>query len=250
MTGGAATPLYDEIGRTYAQTRRSDPRIARQIRAALGDADSVINIGAGSGSYEPEDLQVVGVEPSMTMIRQRLPERGPSVRGTAEAIPFPTASFDASLAILTLHHWTDWRAGIREMVRVARKRTVMLTWETLEPPFWLVGRYFPAFLERDRQRFPPLADVAEALGGAEIQRVMIPADCQDGFLGAFWNRPEQYLDPRVRAGISSFEKVLPSDPRLARLAGDLRSGLWDRELGSLRGMKEIDLGYRLLVATH
>ncbi|MCW5834009.1 MAG: class I SAM-dependent methyltransferase [Labilithrix sp.] len=244
-------PLYDDIGTDYATVRRADPRIARAIRAALGDAASVVNVGAGSGSYEPVDLDVTAVEPSAEMIRQRPPGAAPCVQAWAESLPFEDGSFDAALAVLTVHHWSDRARGLREMRRVARRRVVVLTWDpaTIDA-FWMVTEYLPEIADLDLPRFPTLAELEDALPSARVTRVPIPRDCEDGFLGAFWGRPEAYLDPRVRRGISVFRQ-LPAAitaPALERLEADLRAGVWDERHAALRGAAELDLGYRLVAA--
>jgi SAM-dependent methyltransferase len=244
-------PLYDRIGRGYATTRRTDPRLAAAIQDALGDARSVVNVGAGTGAYEPPGGRVVAVEPSREMIRQRPPGAAPAVRAVAEALPFADGAFDAALAVLTLHHWTDQACGLAELRRVARRRVVVLTWDPAAADrFWLTTDYLPEFVAIDLPRFPPLAELARVLGATDVRPVPIPADCIDGFLGAFWRRPEAYLDPAVRSGISSFSQVDPAAVArgVARLAADLASGAWETRHGPLRRQDALDLGYRLLVA--
>lgn len=246
----SASILYDDIGRGYARQRRSDPRIAAQLRAALGDAPSVLNVGAGAGSYEPDDRTVVAVEPSAVMLAQRPPGSAPAVRARAEALPFADRAFAAVLAVLTLHHWADRAAGLAECARVARKRVVLLTWDAASDGFWLVQDYFPEFLEIDRQRFPAMEAYARMFGpGArvEVLPVPIPRNCVDGMLGAYWARPEAYLDAQVRAGISSFAHP-GAEQGLERLASDLASGAWHERHGHLLQLDELDLGYRLVVA--
>jgi SAM-dependent methyltransferase len=241
---------YDAIGVGYARTRRADPRIAARIARALGDAASVLNVGAGTGSYEPRDRRVVAVEPSTTMIRQRPAGSAPAVRAAAEHLPLADGAFDAALAILTLHHWTDPGRGLAEIRRVARGRVVLFTWDQpIWESFWLIREYFPA-VEIDRQRAVALADIASALGGCRSEVVPIPHDCVDGFQGAFWRRPEAYLDPRVRAGISTFARmdVDTVDEAVGRLAADLESGAWAERHRDLAERDELDLGYRLVVA--
>ena len=240
--------LYDQIGVGYAAMRRPDPRIAAHIGAALGDARTVVNVGAGAGSYEPSDRDVVAVEPSAVMVAQRRPGSAPAVRGVADALPFPDAAFDAALAILTLHHWPSWRRGLAELRRVARRRVVLFTWDPACEGFWLVRDYFPEILEIDRPRFPAPAAVSEILGPVEVRPVPVPADCTDGFLGAYWRRPAAYLDTGVRAAISVLAGVGDDDPRLARLAADLASGAWERRNGPLLALSELDIGYRLVIA--
>ena len=240
---------YDAIGRTYTATRATEPRIAARIWAALGDARTVVNVGAGTGSYEPPDRGVTAVEPSAVMIAQRPPGAAPAVQASAEALPFDDASFDAAMAVLTLHHWGDLRAGCAELRRVARDRVVVFSWDpTYVGRMWLGPEYFPQHAREDADGFPSLADQAAALG-AEVQVVPIPWDCRDGFFSAFWRRPEAYLDPAVRAGISTLAKRSEDElaEGLARLRADLDSGAWARRHADLLERDELDLGYRLLV---
>jgi SAM-dependent methyltransferase len=247
----ASSPVYDRIGIGYAAMRRPDPRIARDIAAALGDARSVVNVGAGSGSYEPGDRPVVAVEPSLQMVRQRPRDAAPVVRGVAEHLPFADGAFDAALAVLTLHHWTDRAAGLAELVRVARHRVVLFTWDpTPRVGFWLTEAYLPAILEIDAPSFPTMIELAAHLGPIDVRPAPVPHDCVDGFLGAYWRRPDALLDPDVRRGISCFGQ-LPADvvdEGVSRLAADLESGAWDARFGHLRGETSADLGYRIVVA--
>jgi len=206
-------------------------------------------VGAGAGSYEPLDRHVVAVEPSLTMIRQRPVDAAPAVRAVAAALPFRDASFDAALAILTIHHWPDLGRGLAELARVARRRVVLLTHDPAEFGFWLFD-YFPELSRIDRRILPTLDELRGALGAVSVFDVPVPRDCTDGFLGAYWCRPEAYLDAGVRSAISSFAKLAPAELEdgLARLAGDLRTGEWERRHGSLRTRESVDLGYRLVVA--
>jgi SAM-dependent methyltransferase len=242
---------YDQIGVTYATTRRPDPRIERQIAEALGDARSVVNVGAGVGAYEPPGLEVVAVEPSAVMLAQRAPGAAPAVQASAEELPFPDGSFDAALAVLTMHHWSDWRAGVAELRRVARKRIVMLTFDPAYiASYWLVRDYLPQIAVQDEARFPPLATVAAAFGGAEIAPVPIAHDCTDGFLCAWWKRPLAYLEDGVRANISSLASLDPSlaAEALGRLERDVADGTWAERNADLLALDAADFGYRLLVA--
>jgi SAM-dependent methyltransferase len=241
--------LYDRIGTGYAAYRRPDARIASRIEDALGAARSVVNVGAGTGSYEPADRTVIAVEPSGEMVRQRAASAAPAVRGAAERLPLRDHSVDAALAVLTLHHWTDWRRGLEEMRRVARDRVVILTWDPEHAGFWLVQEYFPQIPAADRETFPTLAEMERVLGPIDVRPVPVPADCSDGFLGAYWRRPERYLDAGARAAISGFAKLRDVDETLARLRADLADGSWERRHGELLALPEIDLGYRLIVAT-
>jgi SAM-dependent methyltransferase len=240
--------LYDRIGAGYAAWRRPDPRIAAHITAALGSARTVLNVGAGAGSYEPADRRVVAVEPSGEMVRQRPPGAAPAVRASAERLPFRDGAFDAAMGILTLHHWPDWRAGLREMRRTARGPVVVLTWDPAHEGFWLVQDYFPEILAVDRVIMPTLAEMEEVLGPLQVQALPVPADCVDGFLGAYWRRPAMYLDDGARGAISSFAKLDDVRPGLARLRADLADGGWERRNAALLDRSELDIGYRLLIA--
>jgi SAM-dependent methyltransferase len=240
--------LYDAIGGAYVETRRPDPRIARVIRGALGDAASVVNIGAGSGSYEPTDLAVVPVEPSELMIRQRPPSRAPAVHGVAEALPLLDKSVDAALAVLAAHHWADRPAAFAEIRRVARRRAVFFTHDPAASFGWL-DDYFPGLAGESISRYPQLAEF-ELLGRVTIEPVPVPADCTDGFTAAYWRRPDAYLDEGIRANMSTFALL---DGRVvaagvARLARDLADSSWHGRYASLRTLPELDVGYRLVVA--
>ena len=243
--------VYDEIGHSYVTTRQPDPRIAQAIRVALGEERTVLNVGAGTGSYEPTDLQVVAVEPSLAMIRQRPAGTAPVIQAAAEHLPWADAAFDATLAILTVHHWSDQAAGLTELSRVARHRVVLLTWDpACRDAFWLTTQYVPEVVDFDVPRFPSMTELARCLGRIEARPLLIPHDCQDGFLGAFWRRPEAYLDPNVRRAMSGFAQLPPEviHAGLARLAADLRSGQWDVQFGWVRDQASLDLGYRLIIA--
>jgi SAM-dependent methyltransferase len=227
------------------KTRRADPRIARAIRAALADAASVVNIGAGSGSYEPTDLPVVPVEPSETMIRQRPSSLPRALVGTAEDLPLRPQSVDAALAVLSAHHWRDRPAAFEEIRRVARKRAVFFTHDPDSTFGWL-DDYFRG-LAGD-SRYPTLAEF-DALGRVTIDPVPIPGDCTDGFTAAYWRRPDAYLDETIRANMSTFALL---DDRVvaegaARLARDLADRSWHRRYASLLDLPQLDVGYRLVV---
>jgi SAM-dependent methyltransferase len=240
--------LYDTIGPGYDAHRRPDPRIAEAITAALGDAASVVNVGAGAGSYEPADREVVAVEPALAMIRQRRADSAPVVQASAPALPFRDGAFAAALAVLTVHHWPDRAGGLAEMARVARERVVIVTWDPASHGFWLVDDYFPELVAIDRRIFPPLDELRRALGRIEARPLPVPHDCVDGFLGAYWRRPAAYLDAGVRGAISTFTKLRDVDAGLARLRADLAGGTWHRRHGHLADQPEHDLGYRLVIA--
>lgn len=241
--------LYDTIGGTYARHRRPDPRIASAIVAALGDARSVVNIGAGTGAYEPSDRDVIGVEPSAVMIQQRPPGAALCLQGSADALPIETKSVDAVMAILSAHHWGDLERGFREMARVARKRAVLLTWVPDSPPFWLTEQYFPEIKAHDLTIFPTTPELATILeriiGPVETEPVTIPHDCTDGLLCAFWRRPDAYLNANVRSGMSSFARI-DAEPGLVKLRDDLSSGRWAERNGHLLELDALDLGYRIV----
>lgn len=240
--------LYDHIGQKYTDTRRPDPRIARAIVAALRNAETVVNVGAGAGAYEPIDKFLIAIEPSWEMIQQRSRGTTPVVQAVAEALPLRAGTFDAAIAVLTLHHWVDWRSGLAEMKRVA-ERVVLFTFDpSALDEFWLTEAYFPEIIELDRRRSPSIASIMRELGECRVDAVPIPHDCVDGFLAAFWRRPEAYLNPSIRASMSGFALLDPKTVHrgVARLESDLRSGDWERRFGHLRSLEVLDAGYRLL----
>jgi SAM-dependent methyltransferase len=190
---------------------------------------------------------MIAVEPSRQMILQR-PDRSNVVQGVAEALPFRDASFDAAMAVLTLHHWTDQSRGIEESVRVARRRVVILTWDSASEGFWLVQDYFPELLQMDRRIFPSVEELRAWLGPSTVQPIPIPADCTDGLLGAYWRRPHAYLDPAIRAGMSSFARTFAIEARLHKLEADLASGGWEQRHQRLLETEALDIGYRLVIA--
>lgn len=239
--------LYDTIGKGYANYRKPDPRIAAKILDALGEARNIVNIGAGAGSYEPADRAVIAVEPSPTMIAQRLPGSAPVVCGRAEALPFADKSFDVATAFLTTHHWSNLKVGLKEMARVACGPCIFLDHVPTAPGFWLLRDYFPQMAAKMK---PLLAlDVARAVfGPLRIVPIPIPHDCSDGFLCAYWRRPEAYLDPEVRAAISFFASASDTEEGVAQLRRDLEDGTWLRRNSQLLHETEMDLGYRLIIA--
>jgi SAM-dependent methyltransferase len=242
------TALYERIGGGYARARQPDPHIATAIHGAIGPARSVVNVGAGTGSYEPSDRAVVAVEPSRAMIAQRAAGSAQAIQGIAERLPFADGTFDVALATLTTHHWVDWRAGIAEMKRVARQRVVVLTFDpVVSHRYWLVRDYLPSIASLSTDTFL-FRDVAAEIGG-NVRVVMVPAGCRDGFLAAYWRRPQRYLDPQVRAGISAFHALPVEELRdgLASLEGDIQSGAWAKRNDELLHAAEFDGGYRLVV---
>jgi SAM-dependent methyltransferase len=243
--------LYDSIGATYTVTRRTEPRIAARLWAALGDARRVLNVGAGTGSYEPPGRAVTAVEPSALMRAQRPAGAAPCVSAAAESLPFEDQSFDAAMAVSTVHHWPDPIAGLREMRRVAR-RVVVFTHDSSDTGwrrrFWLTRDYLPEVADLLVGR-PSLTELARAIG-ARIEPVLIPWDCADGFFEAYWRRPEAYLDERIRRGISVWARVGPeAEQRAVRgLRNDLASGRWAERNRDLLDLDAAELGLRLLIA--
>ncbi len=242
--------VYDRIGGSYAVGRREDPRIARVIWAALGDARSVVNVGAGAGSYEPRDRDVIAVEPSSIMLAQRAPGAAPVVHGFAEELPFADAAFDAAMGVLTIHHWTDRQCGLAELRRVARERIVLFVRDPDACRWWWLYHYFPASRELIASRETPLEQIAEALGELEVVPVPIPADCRDGFEAAFWRRPYAYLNPAAQQAMSALALIPDADRKAGTrlLLHDLQTGEWQRRWNGLLSCEELDLGYRVLTA--
>lgn len=239
--------LYDKIGVGYTNLRKPDPRIAKAIHNALGNAKTILNVGAGTGSYEPIDREVTALEPSAEMIGQRQPGSGKAHQGSAEYMPFADNQFDAAMAVLTVHHWSNLETGLREMRRVAKGRLVILTFDPEAHYFWLAD-YIPEIVELDQPIMPKMSEYGRILGDVEIQNVPVPYDCTDGFLGAYWRRPNAYLDPEVRASISTFAKLDDTPESLAQLEQDLNNGAWEERYGHLMEDESLDAGYRLVIA--
>lgn len=243
--------VYDTIGPGYAKRRVADPRIRAAVLEALGDARRVLDVGAGAGSYEPQDRQVVALDASATMLAQRPAGSAPAVAGDAERLPFAGGAFDAAMAVLTVHHWSDRRAGYAELRRVAPRRVVLTYEPSVHNRLWVVVDYVPEIAALDERRPGFCVDeVAEGIGADRVIAVPVPWDCTDGFIMAFWRRPEAYLDPLARAATSGFPSV---DQRavgraMARLREDLASGAWDERYGALRALAELDAGLRLVIA--
>jgi SAM-dependent methyltransferase len=243
---------YESHGAGYALRRRADPRIAARLHEALGDAATVINVGAGAGSYEPEDRYVVAVERSPAMRAQRPPSRVPAIDSAAERLPFDDDSFDAAMATITVHQWSDKARGLRELQRVTRGPIAILTFDpdALER-FWLAD-YAPELIAAERKRYPQIAWLSSLLGsGSEVHSIAVPTDCTDGFTEAYFARPEQLLEDDVRRAQSAWGFVEREDEQraVARLREDLASGAWDRRYGELREQPEFDGSLRLIVAS-
>jgi SAM-dependent methyltransferase len=246
------SPVYDTIGQGYLAHRRADPRWAAVIDEQLGNGRVVVNVGAGTGNYEPVGgCAVVAVEPSVVMVEQRAPGAAPAVRASGSALPLATGCADVAMAILTMHHWDDWAAGLAELCRVAPRRVVVLTMDfELHARFWFLEDYVPEVGEFTRRQRPDADTVAGIIGATASIPLLVPRDMQDGVLGAYWCRPEAYLDPAVRANCSGLALADPAVVArgVAALEADLSSGEWRRRHADLDEVAEIDLGYRLVVA--
>lgn len=246
--GQRKSPEYDRIGRGYHAKRRPDPRLRAAIDEAIGPASTILNVGAGAGSYEPSDRPVVALEPSGVMLAQHPGHR--RVRGVAEHLPFDDGAFDVALAILTVHHWEDLSAGLAELRRVAR-RQVLFTWDPNHPhKLWITTDYVPAIDVLEISRFTSLTSIVDALGAHTVERFEIPHDFTDGFQAAFWRRPEMYLDPDVRAASSTFASLPPEVvlPGIERLRRDLQTGKWHETYRELLAIERADFGHRIVIA--
>ncbi len=240
---------YERIGAGYAASRQADPRVGRQINDAIGVAASVINVGAGSGNYEPGDRRTVAVEPSPTMLAQR-PGTVPVIRAVAERLPIPDDTFDVATAIFTVHHWTDRAAGLRELGRVARRQVCLVYDSAITSQMWLADYFQEMATAAWEIDVPDAAAIGEHLEVEEVRTLWVPPDCTDGFTGAFWNRPERYLEPAVQAGMSTLSRLSPEERATgsARLAEALASGAWEEANGHLRSADRFDMGYRLVLS--
>jgi SAM-dependent methyltransferase len=250
MSSDRAT--YDRIGTGYRGVRGTDPALAGRIWTALGDARTVLNVGAGTGSYEPPDRWVLAVEPSAVMIAQRPPGAAPVIQTTAEQLPLADGTVDAAMGVLTIHHWKNVAVGLRELERVARKRIVLVTMDVdALAELWIVRDYLPELLGRHTARFPTIDRLQTLLPNAEVEVLRVPRECEDGFMGAFWGRPHAYLDPVARAATSPWHDLPPAvvDRALTQLRKDLDSGEWQRRYGDLLARDELDIGLRLITAS-
>ena len=243
---------YDKYGQKYSNQRQTDPRIAAYINTALGTAKTVLNVGAGAGSYEPEERYLVAVEPSAVMRYQRkISNRVPAVIGTADSLPFDDDSFDASMALVTVHHWPDIKKGLQELRRVTKQQVIIMTFDPDSLDNFWNAQYFPEVIEIERRRYPKIDVLIDVLGGrCEVQPIPIPFDCVDGFQEAFYGRPEAFLDKEVRKAQSAWG-FLPEGEEgkiVDRLRGDLQSGAWDRKFGQFRSQRSFTCALRLVIA--
>ena len=244
-------PAYDRIGIHYGEVRCADPRFEAALWAALGDAQTVLNVGAGAGSYEPRDREVIAVEPSPVMIAQRPADAAPAIQGVAEALPLEDKSVDATMGVFTMQHWDDVDRGLSEILRVTRDRVVFITLDVgVTAEMWLCRDYLPEIIEHDRETFPTITHLENVLPNVSVEPLPVPADCSDGFCVALWGRPEAHLDPRIRRSSSIWHLLSNAivEPALDRLRRDLESGEWDRRYGALRARASLDVGLRLVCA--
>ena len=237
---------YDQLAQQYHNHRKPDSRIYERIHFHIKGAERVLNVGAGIGSYEPDDCDVVAIEPSFEMILQRQNSGTELIQGVVEDLPFRDNTFDISMGILTIHHWSDIHSGLKEMVRVSRKKTVLFTWIGYGDDFWLES-YIPEIIGVDYELFPTLKELEQLLGDFTVETIEIPHDCTDGFMCAYWRRPEAYLDSNVREAISTFSRVSDIQDGLNRLQYEINSGAWRKKHAHLLKKKSLDLGYRLVV---
>ncbi len=240
--------IYDYIGTTYSVTRCTDPKIASQLYPELRGATRIVNIGAGTGSYEPENVDLIAVEPSAKMIAQRKPGAYPVEQAFAEKLPFEDGSFSHAMTVLSMHHWENRARGFGEINRVATEKFVAITWDPHAEPFWLTRDYFPEIHAMDREIFPDLDELTAHFDDVSVRPLPIPSDCQDGLLAAFWQRPHAYLSSTVRNSMSPFAKVKHLADGLRRLEDDLASGAWVAKNRAILGLPALDVGYRLVTA--
>jgi ubiquinone/menaquinone biosynthesis C-methylase UbiE len=240
---------YDKIGVNYTDFRRADPRLEARVWAALGDAGSVVNVGAGTGSYEPRDRELIAVEPSALMIAKRPPGSAPAIEGVAEALPLGDDSLDAAMGVFTIHHWSDLDAGLAEMRRVARERIVLLTIDAEKnTEIWTLAEYFPGAMALEREAMPSMEVLTAALPKAAVEVVPAPSRCRDEFTSALWDRPELFLEPATLRASSLWHRLSAEEIEAGqeRLRADLESGRWDEKHGHLRTLPELDVGLRIL----
>jgi SAM-dependent methyltransferase len=244
---------YDEIGCDYATTRREDPWLRDRVMSALGDSGTIVNVGAGTGSYEPGDRYVIAIEPSDVMAAQRPAELVPAIRGSAAPLMLRDNSVDAAMAILTIHHWDDQlESGVGELRRVARGPVVILTVDAdVSADMWLLRDYLPEAAALDCATFPAIACLVEWLGGTvEVQTILTARDTPDWTLASFWAHPERVLDKTARNATSGFARMDAAvvERVVADVGRDLRNRTWDQRYGHLRHLDELDVGMRLVVA--
>ena len=236
-------PKYDTIGIGYANQRQPDPRLARQIASKLSGAPRILNIGAGTGSYEPEGVDLIAVEPSQTMIDQRPLGAHQVVQASAEQLPFEDNSFSHTMTVLSMHHWSDRQKAFEEINRVTTDKFIAVTWNPEAGPFWLTRDYFPEIVEMDNLIMPRIDELAKHFDIMEVEPLLIPEDCVDGFLAAYWKRPSAYLNARVRGSISTFGKLKNVEKGLNQLEQDIINGTWSEKNQDILDLPALDAGY-------
>ena len=239
--------LYDDIGINYSSGRKTDPNIAAQIHPELKGSGSILNIGAGSGSYEPQSVNLTAIEPSNEMIKQRAPGSYPVCRAKAEYLPFADNAFSHSITILSMHHWKNRIQALAEIKRVTVNRFITVTWDPADNLFWLTRDYFPEIYSIDRKIFPKISEFYDLFENVTVKALLIPAECRDGFMAAYWRKPHAYLDKQVRDGISTFHKISNLDNGLHKLEQDLKDGRWLQKYAELLKLEFIDVGYKIIV---
>jgi len=240
--------LYDHIGINYSVTRCTDPIIAKQLYSELQGATHIVNIGAGTGSYEPDDVELVAVEPSIEMISQRKPNSHRVEKAFAEKLPFKNDSFSHAMTVNSIHHWENRTLAFREINRVVTEKFVAITWDPKSDPFWLTRDYFPEIYEMDKCIYPEIEEFNDHFDDVKVSPLKIPSDCKDGLLAAFWKRPEAYLSIKVRQSTSPFSKVKYLAEGLQKLEADLVSGTWVKNNYAILNSTSLDVGYRLISA--
>jgi len=236
--------LYDDIGINYSVTRCTDPKIAKQLYSELQGATRIVNIGAGTGSYEPENVALVAVEPSSKMISQRKMGSHRVEQAFAEKLPFENDSFSHAMTVNSIHHWENRALAFSEINRVATEKFVAITWDPTSDPFWLTRDYFPEIYAMDQRIFPDLEELNQHFDDVKMRPLPIPSDCKDGLLAAFWKRPEAYLSGKVRQSMSPFSKIKNLSEGLQKLEHDLASGVWAENNHALLSSSSLDVGYR------
>lgn len=242
----SSQPSYDTLGKGYVHKRKTDPRIAEQINIHLRGAEYIVNIGAGTGSYEAQGYKLIAVEPSAEMIKQRAANAYPVVQAFAESLPFENKCFSHALTILSMHHWTNRNQAFAEINRVAKQKFVALTWNPAAAPFWLTADYFPEIYNNDVTIFPTVNELKQHFKNVTVSPLLIPNDCEDGFLAAYWRRPEAYLDAEVRSSISTFSKLSNLNQGLEKLQYDIDHGIWVKNNASLLEKDWFDAGYVII----
>lgn len=245
-----APARYDRIGRTYAQFRHTEPTWHHELTDALGDARRVLNVGAGTGNYEALGAEVIALEPSRVMIDQRHPDAAPCVQGVAEYLPFADNAFDATMGVLTMHHWSDLERAFADLNRLAPRHVYTVYDTTFARDFWLLD-YFPETrVDPMEVNAPTPALLGRYFDVVDVRTLWVPRACSEGFAAASWARPHDYLDPEMQQAISLLALQPPEvlERGTAALRADLESGRWHERYPDIVHLKRADFGYRLVIA--